>query len=377
MAPSNRGVNISIGVLTTILVGWVLHIGANILQPLVIALLVAAMLAPVVTGLARFKVPPTLTVVTLAALLFVGLARVGVLIQDNIAAFLGEQRPVPTQPIDPFSEEASLVSEEALPLDQLKQSFIKELEESKLPDTLKTYLTDAVQESNLGGIIGGAIGSGVDFIRGLFLVVLYMVFIFAEAAIFKRKILSVAGERRQDASEILGTIARGIQRYLGVKTVASFCTGAICYAMLVALDVPYALLWAFLTFLLNYIPTFGSIVASFFPMATAFAGGELMDVVLVAVGYLTVNTLIGSYLEPKILGRQLNLSPLVVVVSVVAWAGLWGIVGTFLAVPLTATLQIVLNGTVTTRPIAVLLSSGPPREERPLRVRARKRSKTG
>lgn len=161
-----------------------------------------------------------------------------------------------------------------------------------------------------------------------------------------------------------------------MKTVASACTGALSYALLVWLGVPYALLWAFLTMMLNYIPTFGSIVASFFPMATAFAVGELTDVVVVAVGYLTINTLIGSYLEPKILGRQLNLSPLVVIVSVVVWAGLWGVVGTFLAVPLTATLQIVLHGTYTTRPIAVLLSSGPPREERSIRSTRRRRRDT-
>lgn len=193
MPSSGRGMNISIVVLTTILVGWVLHIGASIVQPLVIALLLAAMLSPVVTGLARFKVPPTLTVVTLAALLFMGLLRVGLLVQDNVEAFLSGASSDTQAPIDPFSEDAALATQEALPLDQLKTSFIARVEETKLPEAMKTYLAEAVNESDLAGLAGEVIGSGVDFIRGLFLVVLYMVFIFAEAAIFRRKILSVAG----------------------------------------------------------------------------------------------------------------------------------------------------------------------------------------
>ena len=171
----------------------------------------------------------------------------------------------------------------------------------------------------------------------------------------------------------MDTIGRGIQRYLGVKTVASLLTGLICYVVLVKLQVPYALLFGFLTVMLNYIPTFGSIIAGILASATAFAVADLTAVSIVVVTYLGVNLTIGSYLEPKILGRELNLSPLVIIISVVVWAGIWGVVGTFLAVPLTSAIQIMLASTETTRPLAVLLSSGPPREERKIRARARRR----
>ena len=79
---------------------------------------------------------------------------------------------------------------------------------------------------------------------------------------------------------------------------------------------------------------------------------------------MMVNVFLGSCVEPKILGRELDLSPLVIIVSVVIWGSLWGVVGAFLAVPLTATLQIVMASSEHTRPIAILLSSGPPKDSR-------------
>ncbi|MEO2146643.1 MAG: AI-2E family transporter, partial [bacterium] len=168
-----------------------------------------------------------------------------------------------------------------------------------------------------------------------------------------------------DAEEILDRIGRGIQRYLGVKTVVSFLTGSLCYVVLVSLDIPYALLFGIITFALNYIPTFGSIAAGILPFITALAVEEsVIKAAAVVVTYLSVNLTLGSFIEPRILGRELNLSPLVVVISVVVWAGLWGVVGGFLAVPLTAAMQIILASNDTTLPIAVMLGSGPDRRKR-------------
>jgi AI-2 transport protein TqsA len=202
-------------------------------------------------------------------------------------------------------------------------------------------------------------------VRTMLLVVIYMLFIFAEQAVFRRKILAVAGDRREDAARVLDTMARGIQQFLGIKTLISVATGAICYSMLVALQIPYALLWGILTFALNFIPYFGSLLAGIFATATALAVEPTVDkALIVAIGYFTVNTVLGSIVEPKVMGRELDLSPLVILFSVVVWGTLWGLVGAFLAVPLTAAIQIVLASSDATRPIAVMLSSGPPRDSR-------------
>jgi predicted PurR-regulated permease PerM len=239
------------------------------------------------------------------------------------------------------------------------------LTSSGMAESVVRYAAKALRELPVDRMAGDLAIGGFGFVANVVLVLIYMVFIFAEQAVFRRKILSIAGERHDDAERVLNTIGRGIQRYLGVKTVVSLLTGSLCYLVMVALDIPYALFFGFLTFMFNYIPTFGSIIAGSLPTMTALAVEASWTKAAAIMGtYLAVNLTLGSFIEPRILGRELNLSPLVVVVSVVVWAGLWGVVGGFLAVPLTASLQICLASQESTRPLAVMLGSGPPREKK-------------
>ncbi|HIA39229.1 MAG TPA: AI-2E family transporter [Planctomycetes bacterium] len=337
MQTANRTFVALLAVITTILVGWVLHVGASILQPLVIAFLLASMLQPVIVRLARLKIPPTIAVVFLVALIGLGLAQGGLMLQSSIEDF--------------FTNSGA---------ETLVEGVREQLVKSSIPEGVQNLIVGSLEKADLQGVAGELIGGGVGFAKGLLLIMIYMSFIFAEQKIFRRKILAIAGDRQAEASQMLENMARGIQRYLSVKTVVSLLTGSLCYVVLISLDVPYALLFGLLTFMLNFIPTFGSIIAGFFPTITALGSGAPWSTALIVMGaYLAINLTLGSYIEPKILGRELNLSPLVVVVSVVVWAGLWGVVGAFLAVPLTSAIQIMLLSSDRTRPVAILLSIGP------------------
>ncbi|MCB9907289.1 MAG: AI-2E family transporter [Planctomycetes bacterium] len=361
MIRPTRTHNLLLGLIATILAGWVLHTGATIIQPIVIALLLAIMLQPVVVLLSRFGIPPAATVLVLTVLLFMGLVQLGLLLQANVVGFLGKDSVSPAIEAAQATLEAGQRSVGGW--QKIQMHLSNRMGEWNLPSPVRAYLQNAIEEVNLSGLAQGLALSSFGFMKGLVLVLIYMVFIFAEQAIFRRKILAIAGDRREEAAEILSTIGRGIQKYLGVKTIISFLTGALCYSVLQALDIPYSLLFGLLTFLLNYIPTFGSIIAGLFPTVTALTlDDSITKVPIVVATYLAVNLTLGSFIEPRILGRELNLSPLVVVISVVVWAGLWGVVGGFLAVPLTAALQITLASNDSTRPIAVMLGSGPPRK---------------
>ena len=402
MPKLTRTQTILLGIIASILIGWVLHVGAPILKPLVIAFLLASLLQPFVTMLARKGIPPALTVILMVWLLFLGLIQAGLLLNANVQPLLrvsqnevtAEPDPPKDPPVavqDPETAGETEVTDGSEPpaegtFDKIREeqekliqetggwrSIISKLQDkigaSEIDERLRNYAINSLEglktEADLESIIGDVALGGFGFLTNLVLVLIYMVFIFAEQAVFRRKILSVAGDRREEAAEILDTIGRGIQRYLGVKTVVSFLTGALCTLVLVALKIPYAPLFGFLTFALNFIPTFGSIIAGIFPTLTAIAiGNDFTSTILIIVTYLTVNLTLGSFIEPRILGRELNLSPLVVVVSVVVWGALWGIVGAFLAVPLTAGLQICLASQETTYPIAIMLGSGPPKERR-------------
>ena len=347
------------------MVGWVLHVAASILQPLVIALLLASMLQPVVVRLARWKIPPALTVVALVASLFVGLAQAGILLQANIVQFLGDTDETTYQErIDPVLDKQEELSGE-FDWPSLVDDLGRRMDDSSMPEPVRNLLLDSLRDLDLSGVARGIFDGGLGFTRALVLVMIYMIFIFAEQKIFRRKILSIAGDRQEEAARVLDTIGRGIQKYLSVKTAVSLMTGSLCYFVLVMLQIPYALLFGLLTFLLNYIPTFGSIIAAIFPTITALALEESWNkAFLVLAAYLSINLTLGSILEPKVLGRELNLSPLVIIVSVVVWAGIWGVVGAFLAVPLTSAIQIVLLSSERTRPVALLLGSGPPPEKK-------------
>jgi predicted PurR-regulated permease PerM len=298
------------------------------------------MLQPVVRWLARHHIPPPVTVILIVTLMFLGAARVGLLIEANVRWLFSQgQREVEVEVegLDPISEEQQELAKQ-FDWDLLVERFHEWMLDREFPELFAQVAYDSVREANVEAFAAEIIGSGLGFIRGLVLVVIYMLFIFAEQAVFRRKILSIFEKRRDDAQTVLDNIGRGIQRYLGVKTVTSFATGALCYAVLVSLGVPFAILLGFLTFALNYIPTFGSIiagaVATFVAIVTVPEPG-LTTPVIVVITYLAVNVTLGNYVEPKILGRELNLSPLVVIISVVVWA-----------------------------PIAVMLSSGPPKEKK-------------
>jgi predicted PurR-regulated permease PerM len=345
---SFRALTALVGIIATILVGWVLIAGAPILQPLVIAVLLCSVLQPVVRTLARYHIPSWATVILLLGMLLYGLITGGNLVYAEVRAFVGDQSVTDSHGVAQLREQL---------IDRIQSYDI-------LSDGFGDTLINFIEGLDLTSIVVNLAGTLRDFMLALFLVVLYMIFIFAEQAVFRRKILAVAESRGHDAGSALHSISIRIQRYLGVKTVTSLVTAVLCYSVLLYLNLPYALLFGFMTYLLNYIPTFGSFAAAILPIATALATREgLTDPLIVAGTYVLVNVTLGSFLEPRLLGRELNLSPLVVILSVVVWAALWGITGTFLAVPLTATAQIILSYFDSTHGIAILLSNGPPREK--------------
>ncbi len=373
--PSNkssvRALTALVGVVATILVGWLLIESAAILQPLVIALLLCNVLQPVVRALARYRIPSWATVVLLLALLVYALVTGADLLFAQVQQFVGEQQTGEkiSAPANPGPPPVRDIGEPPVKTEQgirqLRNQLVQRIQASDLPADGKEFIVQLIQDLDLRAFVVGLFGTVKDFTLGMFLVVLYMIFIFAEQAVFRRKIVAVASRRSADAERALVSISHGIQRYLGVKTVTSLSTGVLCYSVLLYLKLPYAELFGFMTYLLNYIPTFGSLAAAILPITTALADREgLTDPLIVAGTYIVVNVMLGSFLEPRLLGRELNLSPLVILVSVVVWAALWGVPGTFLAVPLTATVQIVLANFESTRGIAILLSNGPPKEAR-------------
>ncbi len=191
------------------------------------------------------------------------------------------------------------------------------------------------------------------------LILFTVVFVLLEAHTFAPKLQAVSG--RSDLSfESFARFTAGVQHYLYLKTLISLLTGALVAAWVAVMGLDFPLLWGLLAFLLNYVPTIGSIIAAVPAVLLAFIQLGLGSALVIGTGYLAINQVVGGLLEPRILGRGLGLSTLVVFLSLIFWGWVLGPVGMLLSVPLTMTLKIALESSDRTRWLATLLAQDVP-----------------
>ena len=192
------------------------------------------------------------------------------------------------------------------------------------------------------------------------LILIYILFLFLEQGNFDHKISAMFGrsDEESDVRKIIGRVRNDIQKYISIKMFTSSLTGILSYIFLKIVGVDFAGVWGLLIFLLNFIPTVGSIVATIFPAMIALAqadGYTLFILVLVGIG--TFQVCIGNILEPRLMGNSFNLSPIVILLNLGLWGYIWGITGMFLCVPFLIIITIILSHFPHTRPIAIILSS--------------------
>jgi predicted PurR-regulated permease PerM len=205
--------------------------------------------------------------------------------------------------------------------------------------------------------IGTSVASGGAMIV---MILVYLIFIFIEQSTFSAKLRALfpANKQFSRVSFIIHSIDQHMKKYLFVKTFVSFMQGLSTYLYLLILGVEFAGVWGFLQFLLNFIPTFGSIVATILPMLYVFAmTGDVQIPILIAIGMVIINLIFGNILDPKLTGKSLNLSPLAILINLVLWGMMWGSLGMFFSVPLLVGIYIVAAQFDRTRWLAILLSA--------------------
>ena len=190
---------------------------------------------------------------------------------------------------------------------------------------------------------------------------LYTVFLLLERGRIFRKIgiLSMSADRREVVNDTITDIGVMVKQYITVKTVMNLITASISYAIMAFVGVDFAGFWALLIFVLNFIPIVGAVTAIAAPVILLLVqpeGGGLQQAAL-ALGLLVgAEQAMSSGIEPRLVGKSLNLSPVVILLSLAVWGTLWGFAGMLLAVPITVTVMIILTQFEGTRPIAILLS---------------------
>lgn len=323
------------------LVLWFLVYGANILIPLAVALLLWFFLNALAEAYRRlaaqwFRMPRALALGLALATIFAGSLLVVHLVVGSLSTL--------SQQVDNFDEGLAFL------LDQASQ--IAGID----TDEIEARIVDLVQvETLIGNIVSGVATLASEFT----IVFIYVIFLLVEQRLFDLKLRAVIpdADKRARIRAVLDKIAKDVQGYLWIMTWVSALTAVLAYGVMVWVGLDQAFFWAFLVFVLNFIPTIGSIISTVLPAIYALVQfQDFTPFLWILLGVGAIQFVVGNIIQPRVAAQRLNLSQFVVILSLFVWGALWGVVGMFLAVPIMAILMLVFANIKATRPVAMMLS---------------------
>lgn len=342
-APKSSAMHALVIVASLVVIVAGMKAAASILVPFLLAVFIAVITAPLFLAFQRWGVPPAvallLMILILAIIGFVGVA----VVRTSLVGFS-----------DNLARYQTLLEERT-------EGLWKRLEDLGITLPEKT-VSEVFSPRVVMGYVGTVAGTLSGLLTNAFLILLVVVFILLEAAMLPAKVDALPGmsDARRDG---LRQAVEDVRRYVSVKTLTSLLTGILVGILTALLRVDYPILLGLLAFLLNYVPNVGSFIAAIPGVLLAFIEFGLGTAGATVLGYIVINTAVGNLMEPRLMGRQLGLSPLVILLSMIFWGWVLGAVGMLLSVPLTMTAKIAMENGDQTRWIALLMGSGPPSQD--------------
>jgi AI-2 transport protein TqsA len=327
------GLLVSLAAVVIIVAG--MKLASALLVPFLLAVFIAILIAAPFDWLQRKGLPAGIALLLVLTALVIVMTLVGSLIGSSVQDFTNSFPAYETR------------------LRQMSSGFVDWLNGFGIhisSELLSSY-ADPGKAMKMAAEVLGSLG---NMLANSFLILVTVVFLMLEAASFPAKWR--AGHENAEASlQRFSTTSRTINQYMGIKTLTSLATGLAVIILLGLIGVDYAVLWGVLAFLLNFIPNIGSIIAAIPAILLALVQLGVAAALAVAGGYVLINIVIGTFLEPRFMGKGLGLSVLVVFLSLVFWGWVLGPVGMLLSVPLTIAIKIALDGQAETRWMAILL----------------------
>ena len=315
----------------------------QIFIPFCIAVFLYFMLHEAMHKLKKWKIPKTLILIGLLLVIFICLFLFGLLIFNGASSFI-DNFPSYSERITQLVK--GMLASLNLPILDVKQ-YIAHIDWDKTFDPRQ-----------ITGLVSGTMGNFTNFIGNLLLVLLLLMFMLGEkVSMVKRIARTLSTERGEELQCIVATIETRIQHYLFIKTLMSIATASLAALILLVGRVDFIIFSALLIFFFNYIPTFGSLIGTIFPVLIAFLRyGFCLRLVLVTASLMVMQFVMGNVLEPQVMGKSMNLSPIIILLSLIFWGWLWGVVGMFLAVPVTSALKIIFENITALKPLAAAMS---------------------
>lgn len=310
----------------------------SLLVPFFLSLFIAIICSPLLSLMKRYRIPAGLSIVLIVCIMVVVGVFIGAIVGSSINSFTADLPKYQVRLVELSNGLLQWLSGMGLDIDK------EQWREVVNPSAALTMASNTL--SSFGNIMADG-----------FLILLTVMFILAEEVNFTDKFrnASTKGEKTVAA---LHQFAQSINTYMAIKTLVSLATGLLVMLALMLIGVDYPVLWGLLAFLLNFIPTFGSILAAVPPVLLAIVQLGFGEAIMTASLYVAVNIIVGNVLEPRVMGKGLDLSSLVVFLSLVFWGWILGSVGMLLSVPLTIMVKIALESSPDTRWIGVMLGSG-------------------
>ena len=206
-------------------------------------------------------------------------------------------------------------------------------------------------------LVGSTVSGLASMLSNTLLVILTMIFILFEAVTIPKKLRDAIGDPQADLSRY-SAVTTQIKQYLVIKTYLSLATGLLVALLCWLVGVDFPLLWGLVAFLLNYVPNIGSIIAALPPVLLAVIQHGFVSAGIILGGIVGINMVIGNVFEPRLMGRKLGLSTLVVFLSLIFWGWLWGTTGMLLSVPLTMIVKILLEHSGQWQWLGVMMGAG-------------------
>lgn len=331
-----------------IAVGTVLKLTAEVVLPITVAVFLGLVFQPVINTLhTKFRIPTLLGIVIIFLLLFVLIFFIGTLLVSSSKAILT---------LYPKYEERFLTIYVAMP-EIFNLSYDSDL---SLINNLWNQLgvRNAIQSMAVSFS-----NNLITFARNLTVVSLFLIFLLMEMGLFKAKaIAALDGKSPGRITLIMRDIIQQVTKYISVKFFISLLTGIFVFLGTWVVNLDFPIIWGFLAFVLNFIPNFGSIISGI--LTTFFALVQFWPkpgpVIWVGFVMLAVNMILGNFVEPKVQGRNLGLSPFIIIISLSVWGWLWGFLGMILAVPMMVILKIVCENISFLQPLSIFMGSKPP-----------------
>jgi len=311
-----------------------------ILVPFLIAVFLALITVKPMLWLQSKRIPSIIAAFMIVSMILVILAVVGMILGTSIADFT-----------------AAIPGYQAR-LDTIVDGVVKFIAQNFKDGESVESLRDMVDPGWAMGLVANLLNGLKDVLTNTFLIIFTMIFILLEASSVQTKVEAAFG-RSEGSLERPGVFLQNLGRYLGIKTLVSCATGLCAGLLTWSIGLDFPLLWAMLAFLLNYVPTIGSIIAAVPAVLLALVQPELGPgaATATALGFVGINVIFGNLVEPRLMGYGVGISPLIVFLGLVFWGWVFGPVGMLLSVPLTMTLKLPLESDERTRWIAILLGS--------------------